>query len=108
MPYERRMNPSKTPNVAPSRSPPPWPGMVLHWRGTHFRCLQVNYRDYHFEEGNFITVRVWNPTAANLMLMAQGSCAPEMLSLSSLGNNFFNGDLDFDYRWECSIQPFLH
>merc|ERR1719181_788347 len=40
-------------------------------------------------------VRTWNPTVANLTLMALGSSAPEILLsvIELLGNDFYSGDL---------------
>lgn len=45
--------------------------------------------------GTEIRVKVWNPTVANLTLMALGSSAPEILLsvIEILSNNFFTGDL---------------
>jgi len=42
-----------------------------------------------------VTVPVWNPTVANLTLMALGSSAPEILLsvIELFGNSFFSGDL---------------
>ncbi|CAJ0570903.1 unnamed protein product, partial [Mesorhabditis spiculigera] len=45
--------------------------------------------------GEYEEVRVWNPTVANLTLMALGSSAPEILLsiIEIVGNNFHSGDL---------------
>ena len=42
-----------------------------------------------------ITSRIWNPTVANLTLMALGSSAPEILLsvIEIFGNNFYSGEL---------------
>eukprot|EP00440_Ansanella_granifera_P055237 gb/GFBE01059879.1/.p1 GENE.gb/GFBE01059879.1/~~gb/GFBE01059879.1/.p1 ORF type:complete len:846 (+),score=191.75 gb/GFBE01059879.1/:1-2538(+) len=47
------------------------------------------------DTGRYMTVLVWNPTVANLSLMALGSSAPEILLsvIELLGNNYFSGDL---------------
>jgi len=47
------------------------------------------------ETGRRSTVDVWNPTVANLSLMALGSSAPEiMLSVvETMSNNFYSGEL---------------
>mmetsp|Transcript_114707 Transcript_114707/g.319464 ORF Transcript_114707/g.319464 Transcript_114707/m.319464 type:complete len:858 (+) Transcript_114707:106-2679(+) len=52
------------------------------------RKLDAKTKRYH-------TVQVWNPTVANLTLMALGSSAPEiLLSLIELmGNEFYSGEL---------------
>mmetsp|Transcript_114708 Transcript_114708/g.319473 ORF Transcript_114708/g.319473 Transcript_114708/m.319473 type:complete len:825 (+) Transcript_114708:95-2569(+) len=52
-------------------------------------------RKKNAKTGRMVTVLVWNPTVANLTLMALGSSAPEiLLSLIELaGKNFFSGDL---------------
>jgi solute carrier family 8 (sodium/calcium exchanger) len=43
----------------------------------------------------FVTAQVWNPTVANLTLMALGSSSPEILLsvIELLGNRFYSGDL---------------
>mmetsp|Transcript_4792 Transcript_4792/g.13557 ORF Transcript_4792/g.13557 Transcript_4792/m.13557 type:complete len:907 (-) Transcript_4792:102-2822(-) len=45
--------------------------------------------------GRYVTQTVWNPTVANLTLMALGSSAPEILLsiIELLGNDFYSGDL---------------
>ncbi|KAJ8605365.1 hypothetical protein CTAYLR_002366 [Chrysophaeum taylorii] len=46
-------------------------------------------------KGTDIVVKVWNPTVANLTLMALGSSAPEILLsvIEIMSNGFFTGDL---------------
>eukprot|EP00931_Biecheleriopsis_adriatica_P103484 TRINITY_DN78309_c0_g1_i1.p1 TRINITY_DN78309_c0_g1~~TRINITY_DN78309_c0_g1_i1.p1 ORF type:complete len:826 (-),score=159.09 TRINITY_DN78309_c0_g1_i1:104-2581(-) len=45
--------------------------------------------------GQFVNVKVWNPTVANLTLMALGSSAPEILLsiIELLGDNMYSGEL---------------
>jgi len=52
-------------------------------------------RKFSKEKGRHVTEMVWNPTVANLTLMALGSSAPEiMLSvIELLGQDFYSGDL---------------
>eukprot|EP00931_Biecheleriopsis_adriatica_P005778 TRINITY_DN107266_c0_g1_i1.p1 TRINITY_DN107266_c0_g1~~TRINITY_DN107266_c0_g1_i1.p1 ORF type:complete len:842 (+),score=150.92 TRINITY_DN107266_c0_g1_i1:86-2611(+) len=52
-------------------------------------------RKFNSETQRYATVLVWNPTVANLSLMALGSSAPEILLnvIEILGNNFFAGEL---------------
>ncbi|CAJ0584603.1 unnamed protein product, partial [Mesorhabditis spiculigera] len=47
------------------------------------------------QQEEYEEVRVWNPTVANLTLMALGSSAPEILLsiIEIVGNNFHSGDL---------------
>ncbi|KIH52102.1 hypothetical protein ANCDUO_17798 [Ancylostoma duodenale] len=47
------------------------------------------------EEEEYEEVKVWNPTVANLTLMALGSSAPEILLsiIEIVGNGFRSGDL---------------
>jgi len=52
-------------------------------------------RKYHPKLKRYVTVLVWNPTVANLTLMALGSSAPEILLnvIELVGNDFYAGDL---------------
>ncbi|VDN38211.1 unnamed protein product [Cylicostephanus goldi] len=47
------------------------------------------------DEEEYEEVKVWNPTVANLTLMALGSSAPEILLsiIEIIGNGFRAGDL---------------
>ncbi|VDL75441.1 unnamed protein product [Nippostrongylus brasiliensis] len=49
----------------------------------------------HNEDDEYEEVKVWNPTVANLTLMALGSSAPEILLsiIEIVGNGFLAGDL---------------
>lgn len=46
-------------------------------------------------KGTDVSVKIWNPTVANLTLMALGSSAPEILLsvIEIMSNGFFTGDL---------------
>ncbi|CAJ1339744.1 unnamed protein product [Effrenium voratum] len=59
------------------------------------RVTSKRRRKFNQQTGKFVTVRVWNPTVANLTLMALGSSAPEILLsiIELLGNQVFAGDL---------------
>mmetsp|Transcript_66638 Transcript_66638/g.104157 ORF Transcript_66638/g.104157 Transcript_66638/m.104157 type:complete len:986 (+) Transcript_66638:60-3017(+) len=52
-------------------------------------------RQHVLENGQTVTVKVWNGTVANLTLMALGSSAPEILLnvIEILANSFFSGEL---------------
>jgi len=52
-------------------------------------------RKFSTKTGRHVTEMVWNPTVANLTLMALGSSAPEILLsvIELLGNDFYSGDL---------------
>ncbi|CAO4374860.1 unnamed protein product [Caenorhabditis nigoni] len=55
----------------------------------------VSKEDEEGEEEEFEYIRIWNPTVANLTLMALGSSAPEILLsiIEIVGNGFKAGDL---------------
>jgi len=59
------------------------------------RITAKRIRKLHPETKKYVTVMLWNPTVANLSLMALGSSAPEILLsiIELLGNNWFAGDL---------------
>jgi len=59
------------------------------------RITSQRRRKFNAVTGRFVTVVVWNPTVANLTLMALGSSAPEILLsvIEILGNEFYSGDL---------------
>eukprot|EP00913_Durusdinium_trenchii_P000700 g652.t1 len=59
------------------------------------RVTSKRKRKFNTATGKYVTVRVWNPTVANLTLMALGSSAPEILLsiIELLGNQVFAGDL---------------
>jgi len=63
-------------------------GAIEHITSTRVRKFSV-------EKGRHVTEMVWNPTVANLTLMALGSSAPEILLsvIELLGNDFYSGDL---------------
>ncbi|CAK0893280.1 unnamed protein product [Prorocentrum cordatum] len=52
-------------------------------------------RKFSAQRGRYVTEMVWNPTVANLTLMALGSSAPEILLsvIELLGNDFYSGDM---------------
>jgi solute carrier family 8 (sodium/calcium exchanger) len=52
-------------------------------------------KEYAMKDGSRKVFKVWNPTVANLTLMALGSSAPEILLsvLEILNNSFYAGDL---------------
>jgi len=59
------------------------------------RVTSKRRRKFNTATHRYVTVRVWNPTVANLTLMALGSSAPEILLsiIELLGNQVFAGDL---------------
>eukprot|EP00438_Fugacium_kawagutii_P021773 Skav212097 [mRNA] locus=scaffold1725:9741:15690:- [translate_table: standard] len=59
------------------------------------RVTSKRKRKFNTANRKFVTVRVWNPTVANLTLMALGSSAPEILLsiIELLGNEVFAGEL---------------
>jgi len=59
------------------------------------RITSKRARRLNPETGRFVTYTVWNPTVANLSLMALGSSAPEILLavIELLGNNMYAGAL---------------
>jgi len=59
------------------------------------RVTAKRKRKFNTATRKFVTVRVWNPTVANLTLMALGSSAPEILLsiIELLGNEVFAGEL---------------
>lgn len=59
------------------------------------RVTSKRKRKFNTATRKFVTVRVWNPTVANLTLMALGSSAPEILLsiIELLGNQVFAGEL---------------
>jgi len=52
-------------------------------------------RKFNPKTQRFVTCKVWNPTVANLTLMALGSSAPEILLsvIELFGNSMFSGEL---------------